>query len=108
MINTVVFLLAQIDINRGDLEIPKTGTDSAGNPTDTALGSDIEIALQLAFGIMGAIAFLVIVVAGLQFVLSRGDAEKSARARNAIIYAAIGLGLSTLAFTIVRFVGARI
>ena len=56
------------------------------------------------FGIMGAISFLLIVVSGLRFSLSRGNSESVAKARNSIIYSAVGLVISMLAFAIVRFV----
>lgn len=86
--------LAQIDIKPDEIDVPKTGADS----------SIIETLLTLTFSVMGAVAFLVIVIAGMQYVLSRGDADKAAKARNTIIYAAIGLVIAVMAFTIVRFV----
>ncbi len=59
---------------------------------------------QIFFGALAGVAVLVIVVASLQFVLSRGNPDKAAKARNAIIYAAIGLAVALMATAIIRFV----
>jgi len=86
---------SQIEINPEDLDIPKSTA-----PTST----DVSNILNVVFAIAGGVAMLIIIFAGIQFMLSRGDPQKSATARNAVIYAAIGLAVTALAFTIVRFV----
>lgn len=91
----LIKLLAQIKINEGDLNIPMPD-DPSSNTVSTVL--------TLAFGVMGAISFLLIVLSGLRFSLSRGNSEAVAKARNSIIYSAVGLVISMLAFAIVRFV----
>lgn len=65
--------------------------------------SAIETALQLVFGAAGAIALLIMVIAGLRYSLSRGDAQTVAKAKDTIIYALVGLVISISAFAIVRF-----
>lgn len=64
--------------------------------------------MGIVFQIAGALAFLVIVIAGLIFVTSAGNPDRAARARNAIIYAAVGLIVSVLATVIVNFVLNRL
>lgn len=91
----VIKNLAQVEINPEDLDIPKTGDVTSGN---------IGNVLQVVFGIGGGIALIVIIIAGIQFILSRGDPQKSAVARSAIIYALIGLAVMVSAFAIVGFV----
>jgi len=95
--------LSQIDIGTDELEIPTTTFAPDGDEQPI-----IQTILELAFGAIGAVAFLVIVIAGLQFILSRGNAEAAGKARNTIIYAAIGIVIAVLAFTIVRFVGRAV
>lgn len=90
----VFTLLSQIDIGEGEIDVPKTAIEQ----------NSVQNVLQLVFGAIAGIAVLVITLAGFYFVLSRGNPEKSTRARNAIIYASIGLLLSVLASAIVRFV----
>jgi hypothetical protein len=87
-------LLAQISIPENTLQIPNT------TPTDTT----VESALTLVFGILAALSFLLIVMSGLRLTLSRGNSESIAKAKNNIIYSAVGLVISMLAFAIVRFV----
>jgi hypothetical protein len=91
-------ILSQIDIGEDELDIPKTTVD------DTTY---LDL-LELAFAILGAVAFLIIILAGVRFILSRGEPDKVTKARNTIIYAAIGLVLAVSAFTIVRFIAGAI
>ena len=91
----MIHIFSQVDIDAGELDIPTNVTTNS---------STIETILTAVFATLGSVAFIVIVVAGLQFVLSRGDAEKAGRARNTIIYAAVGLVIAMLAFGIVRLI----
>ena len=94
-------LLAQA-INPDELEIPKASLD-----TRVGSGSTLTDALQLVLAIAGAIAFLIIVIAGLRYTLSEGNPQSTSKAKNTIIYASIGLLIIALAFSIVRFVVGR-
>jgi len=75
-----------------------------GGAGDTSVGRLLSVLLGLA----GGIALLVIVVAGFRFVTSQGNPDATARSRNTIIYALIGLVICTLAYSIVTFVLERI
>lgn len=66
--------------------------------------SALRDVLSVVFAIVGVLAFLVIVIAGFQFVISGGDPQKVTKARQAILYAVVGIVVSAAAFTIVRFV----
>ena len=68
------------------------------------VSQQLQGALQVAFGILGAIAVLIVVIAAMQYVISAGDPQKVAKAKDAIIYAMVGLGVAILAFAIVTFV----
>ncbi len=54
--------------------------------------------------IIGAIAVLMMVIGGLRYVLSAGDATATANAKNTILYAAVGLVIAAMANAIVNFV----
>lgn len=60
--------------------------------------------LQIVFGVAGALALLIIIIAALRFITSNGDPQGVAQARNTIIYAAIGLVVCIFAEVIVSFV----
>lgn len=54
--------------------------------------------------IVGIIAVIMLIVGGIRYVLSGGDAKKVTDAKNTILYAIIGLVICFLAFAIVNFV----
>lgn len=64
----------------------------------------IHIIVNLALGIAGAVALLVITMAGFRYVTSRGNPQQVTQARDAIIYALIGLVVLMSAFLIVNLV----
>ena len=63
--------------------------------------------LNLVYFIGGIIAVIVIVIAGLTFVTSSGDAARIKKARTAIFDAAVGLVVIMVAFTLTYFVIGR-
>lgn len=65
-------------------------------------------ALNVIVGILGVVAVVFIVVGGVNYMTSAGDAGKIDKAKKTIIYAVIGLIVSALAFAIVNFVIANI
>lgn len=74
--------------------------DEAAGETDTLIQSIINL-LSIVVGI---IAVIMIIINGLRFITSAGDANAVTAARNGVIYAVIGLVLVVLAQIIVRFV----
>jgi hypothetical protein len=63
--------------------------------------------LNIVLGIMGALALLMLVIAGLRYTLSQGDATKVADAKRMIAYTLVGLVVIALAATVVNFVIGR-
>lgn len=53
---------------------------------------------------VGIVAVLVIVIGGVFFVISTGEAAKTKRAKDTILYGVIGLVIAILAYAIVNFV----
>jgi hypothetical protein len=86
--------IADVIVHSNQVDIPKSDLTS----------NSVRTVLQIVFGLAGAIAFLIIVLAGLRFVIAAGDPQKTAQARNTIIYALIGLAVCILSFSIVTFV----
>lgn len=58
--------------------------------------------------IIGVAAVIVIIIAGIQYMLSTGDPTKTNNAKNAIIYALVGLGVAVVARVVVAFVLQRL
>lgn len=58
--------------------------------------------------VVGAVAVVMIVVGGLKYTLSGGDASGVKGAKDTIIYAVVGLVIAVFAYSIVNFVLSRI
>lgn len=89
---SVVSFLAEVTQN--DFKVPKTELTN----------NSFQSGLQLVFGLAGAIAAIMVVLAGMKYVLSRGNPQETAKAKDGILYALVGLAVCMLAFTIVTFV----
>ena len=66
--------------------------------------------LNIVYSLAAAIAVIVIVAAGIMYITSDGDPTKTSRAKNAIIYAAVGLVIVGSAFIItgiIQSIGAN-
>lgn len=85
------------------------GTDpddlcETGLPPINADAGNVQTMLQLLFGIIAVIAVIIIVIAGIRFITESTNPQETAKARNAIIYAVIGLAIALSAQIIVTFV----
>lgn len=96
MISVFLSKLAQI-VDKNELNIPT-------NPNPEGSLSNI---ITLVFVIAGGTAVIILIIAGIKYMTSRGEPEKVAAAKNTIIYAAIGLILLALATSLVRFVARK-
>ena len=66
---------------------------------ETLLGG----ALNLVFLALAGISTIVLVLQGVSYSLSAGEKEKTAKARKGIIYAVIGIAVSTSAWSLINF-----
>ncbi len=88
-------LVAQLKIDR-----TRIGYKSGITDADTGL----QYVLDTIYLWAGILAVFVLVIAGLLFVTSRGDASQMKRSKDAIRAAVIGLVVVMVAFVITRFV----
>jgi len=72
-----------------------------GSDADSA---HLQTIVNTVLAITGAIAVLVIVVAGFRYIISQGDPNAVSTSKNAIIYSLVGLVVIIAAFAIVNFV----
>lgn len=79
--------------------IPSCGLDSCGNRI-------IQTGLMYLIGGAAVFAVIVLVLSGIDWILSSGDKAKIEKARLRITYAIIGLILVLLSFFIVTVVGS--
>ncbi len=77
------------------------------NPLIGANGIVTKVANIIAL-IVGVASVIVIIIAGIQYMTSTGDPAKVNTAKNAILYAVVGLVVTLLARTIVVFVISKV
>lgn len=68
------------------------------------LMSILNLIINVALGIIGFVAVVMIIMGGIQYTTSSGDAAKVTKAKNTILYGIVGLVIALLAFAIVNFV----
>lgn len=95
---TLLATIAQTIVDPNQVAVPKVAADE----------SQLSTILGVVFIIAGAVCVLVVTIAGLSYVISTGDPQKTAKAKDTILYALIGLAVSILSFTIVSFVLGRV
>jgi hypothetical protein len=82
---------------------------SPGNlPNPSANRDEITTILSIVLGIIGAFALLIITVSGMRYITSGGNPEKTAKAKNGIVYSLVGLVVAISAEAIVTFVVKRL
>ena len=62
----------------------------------------------ILFFVVGAASVIVLIVAGIMFVVSAGNEKLTKQARDAILYAVIGLIVSAAAFAITSFINTQL
>lgn len=102
-ITFVSFLGAQVGgSGKGGLAAGnKVDLSSLPNPGGVADGSLVQTVLGIVFGIIGALSFLIIVVAGMRYMLAQGDPNATRQSKDTIIYALVGLVIAITAEAIV-------
>lgn len=95
--NQVPSVCQDKNLNQGGADNSITGPDGV-----------IFKAINIISFIVGIAALIVIIVSGLQFILATGDPTRIANARNALMYALIGIGVAIFAQVIVRFVVTKL
>ena len=60
--------------------------------------------LRTLFFILGVLAVIMIIYAGIQYVISAGDSGKVTKAKNTIIYSVVGLVVAIMAYAIVGYI----
>ncbi len=82
------------------------GANNASNQDN--LTDTINTIINVVLGVVGFLAVAMIILGGISYVTSQGDASKTTKARNTILYGVIGLVVALLAFAIVNFVLANV
>lgn len=96
---------------------PKTGSatngaecaKAASQPQSLfAQGGVFETISNILIFLVGAIAVIMLIWGGLQYVISAGDSKRVENAKSTILYSIIGIVIALLAFAIVNFVTGQL
>ena len=85
------------------LEAART-QEMSTKPIGTTIGEVVNIFLYF----VGAVAVIVVIWGGFQYVTSAGDSNKVKTAKSTIMYAVIGVAVALLSYAIVDFVFGKI
>ena len=81
------------------------GAGSACNSNNTVqINNTLGTIINIFSAIVGLVAVIMIIVAGLQFITASGNAQNIAKARSTLLYAIVGLVIVVLAQVIVHFI----
>jgi hypothetical protein len=76
--------------------------------TNTKVNNTITLVINIFSIVVGIVAVIMIVLGGLKYITSSGDANNITSAKNTILYAIVGLVVVALAQFIVRFVLGKV
>jgi hypothetical protein len=75
-----------------------------GGGGQAAVGNIISIVVSTLSYIVGAVAVIMIILAGFKYVKSGGDSNNVSSAKTTLVYALVGLAIAALAQVLVHFV----
>jgi len=80
------------------------GSCDTGLPVVSADNGNLQVVLQITFGTISALAVIMIIVSAFRLASSEGNPQEATKARQGIIYSAVGLIVGLSAEAIVTFV----
>ena len=111
MLGLVAFVA--IPATAAPVDVFKNCPSNGSNATVCGNGGDklfdiIKNVINVMLYAAGIIAVIMIIIGGINYAISSGDNAKVTSAKNAVLYAVIGLIIAALAYAIVNFVIANI
>jgi hypothetical protein len=85
------------------VQCAKTGAGKA-DTGGKSLQDSIKDVVNVLLFLIGAISVIVIIISGIKYVTSDGDASKIKSAKDTILYAVVGVIVALLAYGIVNFI----
>jgi len=94
---------ANLDVSSVTTGTPNCDVNAGGDP-GTKLNDIVKLVINIFSLIVGVIAVIMIIVGGIMYATSAGDAGRVKTAKDTILYAVIGIVVAVLAYSIVNFV----
>lgn len=80
------------------------GGDATGADSGVSAEDSVKKIVNALLYLVGITAVIVIIIAGFMYMTSAGDPSKASKAKNALLYAVIGLVIAIAAYAIVNWV----
>lgn len=93
-----VFATAAEKAKEGLVSVDPDGGEGA------TLEQQISMILNAVYFVIGIVAVIMIILGGVSYATSQGDATKLKKAKDTILYGIIGLVIALMAFAITQFV----
>ena len=87
--------------NNTGVKINRVGNDTIKNEN---LADNVKNIINAVIGVLGLVCVVVMIIGGVNYMTSSGDAGKVKKAKDTILYGVIGLIICALAFAIVNWV----
>lgn len=98
------FMIGATDASSSILEGANSACKGGACNTATTVGGLFTNIANVLIFLVGAISVIMIIVGGMRYVLSNGDAKAAASGKDTIMYAVIGVVVALISYAIVRFV----
>ena len=86
------------------LQLALKNMNTVGDASDTHLSKNITNIINAVIGILGLVCVVVMIIGGVNYMTSAGDANKVKKGKDTILYGLIGLVVCVLAFALVNWV----
>ena len=101
MRDTLLKIFAEIKQGSGN---PTTLPDTVNTDKSGDLKTTVINIINAVIGVLGLAAVVIIIIGGINYMMSSGEASKVKKAKDTILYGVIGLVICVLAFAIVNFI----
>lgn len=85
-----------------------TGINNLNNAAFGDDGQGVEVTIgniiQAIIGILGLVCVVIVIIGGINYMTSSGDANKVKKAKDTILYGVVGMAVCVLAFAITTFI----
>lgn len=80
------------------------GANSTGQTGGVTFQQGVETVTNILLFIIGLVAVIMIIIGGIRYTTSNGDASQTKAAKDTILYSIVGLVVAIMAYAIVRWV----
>lgn len=85
-------------------DCPEGSTTAVCQAKDDTVQGPVRTVISTLLVAVGIVSVIMIIVGGIRYVLSNGDASRIKSAKDTILYSVVGLVVAMLAYAIVNFV----